>query len=294
MNEKIVIVIPVFNRVEDTLACLKNLSSQTYQNFEIVICDDNSSDNTYKQVSERYPNVYLTKGNGDLWWTGGTNQAIKFGLENIENIDYILTLNNDVKIEETFIESLLKTARKNPYSLVCATSLTMEKQPRIFFGGCEKLDWKTAKYKMHFNPGTIYNPEIHRGVYESDYLIGRGLLIPIDAIKNVGMFNFEKLPQYFSDSDYSLRAKRNGYKLLVDFQSKVYTTPNEVTEEFEQYNSLTKKLFNRRSPQHLKSRFNFARLNCPKILFPTFFLADLLRIIYSHFIYKNNFKRGSI
>ncbi|WP_436373780.1 glycosyltransferase family 2 protein [Cytobacillus sp. BC1816] len=292
MNKKVVIVIPVFNRINDTLICLQNLYRQTYSNFEIVICDDKSSDGTYEQVSKRYPEVHLVKGNGHLWWTGGTNKAIEFAINKINDIDYFLTLNNDVKINQDFLENLVAAIENNPKSLVCAVSLTEENEPKIFFGGCKKLSWKSAKYKMHYKPGTLFNEKKHIGILESDYLIGRGLLFPAKLINEIGLFNFESLPQYFSDSDFSLRAKRAGYKLLVDFKSKVYTIPNETTKEFIENNTIKYKLFNRRSPQHFKSRLLFAKLNCPPMLLPSFIIADFFRIVGSHILTKRKMKGG--
>lgn len=47
------IVIPTFNRSSDLIRCLNSLVNQTYKNFEVVVCDNASTDNT-KEIVEKY------------------------------------------------------------------------------------------------------------------------------------------------------------------------------------------------------------------------------------------------
>jgi glycosyltransferase involved in cell wall biosynthesis len=46
------IVIPTFNRANDLKRCFESLLAQTYQNFEVLVCDDGSTDNTKDIVNE--------------------------------------------------------------------------------------------------------------------------------------------------------------------------------------------------------------------------------------------------
>ncbi|MDI6034448.1 glycosyltransferase [Flavobacterium sp. LB2P84] len=63
------IVIPTYNRSSDLVRCLNSLVSQTYKNFEVVVCDNASTDNT-KEIIERYNGllnlnyIYLTENSG--------------------------------------------------------------------------------------------------------------------------------------------------------------------------------------------------------------------------------------
>ena len=51
------IVIPVFNRLSFTLACLDSLREQTDQDFKVVIVDDGSTDGTAATLAKDYPEV---------------------------------------------------------------------------------------------------------------------------------------------------------------------------------------------------------------------------------------------
>ena len=48
---KVSIIIPTYNRAHLILSVLKNISAQTYDNLEIIIIDDGSSDDTLRLVS---------------------------------------------------------------------------------------------------------------------------------------------------------------------------------------------------------------------------------------------------
>ncbi|WP_449537878.1 glycosyltransferase family 2 protein [Ferdinandcohnia sp. Marseille-Q9671] len=289
MSNRVGIVIPVFNRIEETRQCLDCLKKQTYQHFDIIICDDNSSDNTKEVLKNEYPYVYIIEGNGELWWTGGTNKAIEFTLENL-NVDYILTLNNDVLIDENYLTRLIESARKYPNAIIGSLSLTKEDKPKILFGGIKNINWFYSKIETLNDNYEIYNKNEHRGIVESEYLIGRGTLIPVNVIYDIGLFNFKSLPHYMSDTEYSLRASKNGYKLLLDREAVVYTVPNELIDNTELNKKLFKDYFlNRRSPFHLKSRVNFAVLQCPKRYLITYIISDFLRLVVSY--YKNKHKQ---
>jgi glycosyltransferase involved in cell wall biosynthesis len=50
------VIIPTYNRANDIDRCLKSLQSQTYKNFEVLVCDDGSTDNT-EEIVEKYNSI---------------------------------------------------------------------------------------------------------------------------------------------------------------------------------------------------------------------------------------------
>ena len=47
------VVVPTYNRARDLIRCLDSLVKQTYQEFEVLVCDDGSTDDT-REVVSRY------------------------------------------------------------------------------------------------------------------------------------------------------------------------------------------------------------------------------------------------
>src|SRR6266567_5032327 len=93
---KISIITPIHNGVEYTIEYLESLSKVEYSNYEIIIIDDGSTDGSSEIIARDFPQVRLLKGDGNLWWSGGTNMGIRDALA--RGTDLILTMNNDVKI----------------------------------------------------------------------------------------------------------------------------------------------------------------------------------------------------
>lgn len=54
------VIIPTYNRANDLDRCLKSLQNQTFKNFEVLICDDGSTDNT-KEIVEKYNSIMKIK-----------------------------------------------------------------------------------------------------------------------------------------------------------------------------------------------------------------------------------------
>jgi len=56
LNNIISVIIPTYNRSKELKRCLESLTRQTYKKFEVIVCDDGSTDNT-KEVVNSYRNV---------------------------------------------------------------------------------------------------------------------------------------------------------------------------------------------------------------------------------------------
>ena len=52
MSNKFIVVVPLYNASKFIGKCLKSLMLQTYKNFECIVIDDNSTDNSYEIASK--------------------------------------------------------------------------------------------------------------------------------------------------------------------------------------------------------------------------------------------------
>ncbi|MFK5894215.1 MAG: glycosyltransferase, partial [Pseudomonadota bacterium] len=104
---KIAIVIPVFNRVETTLNCLRQLQEidKNGAEFNFIIVDDGSTDGTADAVKTHFPDSIVLMGDGNLWWTGAINMGAEYALKS--DFDYVLCLNDDLEFDDKFLTELL-------------------------------------------------------------------------------------------------------------------------------------------------------------------------------------------
>lgn len=107
---KIGIVLLNYLNWKDTIECIESLKSQTNQNFEVVIVDNNSGNESVSEFEKKYgdeENIHILENNDNLGFAKGNNTGILF-CKNKLNIQNILVANNDVIFtDEGYIDYLI-------------------------------------------------------------------------------------------------------------------------------------------------------------------------------------------
>lgn len=283
MNKKVFVVIPVHNRKMATKGCLDCLQRQTYPAFQTIVVDDGSTDGTREMLEQEFPEVVRLEGDGNLWWTGAINMGVRFALE--EGADLVVTLNDDVVVEHDYLEKLYDSHRQQPDALIGSINLSHENPARLLYAGVVSYNPWTAKYVKR---GKLLEP------YESDYhglmptysLPGRGVLIPRVVFDKIGLFDEKYFRHYAADFDFSLRAAKAGFSLLVNMDSPVYSPhePSKVGGEKQSLGDFLSSFFRFKSSNYLpvSLRYNF-RHHPAKWYFPVFACLDVCRKLASFF-----------
>lgn len=279
----IFIVIPVFNRLNFTIGCLSSLARQTAVAHTIIVVDDGSSDGTSDYLRIHFPEVLVIKGDGNMWWTGATNAGVQKALAlSSSSDDYILTLNNDLIVKEDYLTSLLLTANRYPRSLIGSVSLNIHDPEKVHFAGT-RWNSRTARYRSVMNRNISYTElKGQTDHVTTDLLPGRGVLIPIEVFRKIGVYDDASFPHYMADEDFSLRAKKAGYGLLIATNAAVYNHVNETglkkqPRSLQYYKDVFTSL---KSPVNTRYRWNWAKRHAT-IFPPVYFTVDTLRILKS-------------
>ena len=259
---KFYILIPVHNNVEVTIPCLRLLARQTWQDFEVVVTDDGSTDGTAETIAREFPAVTVLEGDGNLWWTKATNLALRHALEHAADDDYILTLNNDVTFDEDYLANLAEAAGRRPGWLIGSVSLD-QTNPQNAPDINNYIDWRTRRSRIaKFQYGPYFNEE-------SNCLSGRGMLIPVETFHKIGTFNAAKFPHYGADTEFSIRAARGGFPLCVYYKAILYSDRTISGLRLDPFMRLSLKdahqmLTSNKSTVQLRTRWNFIWFCCPR------------------------------
>jgi len=282
-KEAIVVLIPVHNRLDETIRCLQSLAAQTWTNFRVIVIDDGSTDGTSRYLANHFSAVTLIQGDGNLWWSGAMNAGIRYCLRD-SGFDFILLLNNDNTLDPASLENLLGTCH-TCRKVVAGSIVYLNDLPDTvrFFGGT--FDWWTGCItRSHY--GERDAGQFDR-VIETGWLGGMGVLVPVDLFREVGLFDEKRFPQYAGDQDLWLRAKRCGYTLLVDPRSKVWVSG---TGDGEKKGLTFARLFDRRFHANLITTSRFYFRHGPRPWFPfclmTFYLYQFVKWIKREAVMK--------
>jgi len=221
--DRIVVIIPTYNRKLHLQQVLHNLSNQIIDDIElrILVAIDGSDDGTEEMIKREFPTVNYIKGSGDWWYTKSMNEAFAGVLRLFP--DYVLTMNDDVKLSSNYVSELYQSIKKqNQPCIMGSVSVTESLPHQITFSGVRDIKWWRYQQVNYIQPFTVVDVSALKGVQPSKVLPGRGMLIPIRALKELNGFN-ETLPQYGSDDDFCLRAQKKGFRIYVNYKAVVYS-----------------------------------------------------------------------
>ncbi|MGB3586085.1 MAG: glycosyltransferase family 2 protein [Tunicatimonas sp.] len=265
MQRKIFIVIPVFNNVKYTLRCLDTLEKQDYTNYQTIVVNDGSSDNTTEKINAQYPNVVVLEGDGNLWWTGATNMGIEYALQQSEESDFVLALNNDLEVKEDYLTELVEAYDYNKPCLIGSISVHLNNPEHVAFLG-EKWNPYTAKSRPTISEHRYSKVTEQHEYISSGALPGRGMLIPVEVFAKIGLFDFDRFPQYLADYDFSRRAIYAGYKLRVATKAVVMSVVENTGVSYitdPTWKTFFTSLKSIKSPNRVVTRYHYGMIHSP-------------------------------
>ncbi len=103
------IIIVNYNGKKRLQKCFDSINNQTYRDFEVIMVDNGSSDDSISYAQSNYPQIKIVKSPNNLGFAWGNNLWVKEA-----KWEYILLLNNDTLIKENLLEKMINTMIQNP------------------------------------------------------------------------------------------------------------------------------------------------------------------------------------
>ena len=149
---KLSIIIPHHNGEALLFNCLESILNQiSIQDFEIIVVDNGSIDDSADKAKEKFPSINLLKSETNLGYSGGCN----FGAKNAKG-EYTIFLNNDTLHTKNWIEELIGFLEKNPQAGAAQPKIlnATNKDTFDYAGGAGGY---IDKYCFPFVRGRIFN-----------------------------------------------------------------------------------------------------------------------------------------
>jgi GT2 family glycosyltransferase len=200
-NPRIAIIMAVYNRWHLTSNLLSQLSvPNDHFNLSIYVVDDGSNDET-KELLPRFPLINYVRTDGNLFWA----KSMKIAESLItEEIDYILWLNNDVKLESHFFQELNSAVNLFPSSILVGQTCDPVSR-KLTYGGFARR----GRHPHRLLPVTSTYEYV-----DVDTFSGNMVLIPNEIY--VALSGIEGRYQHgYADYDFGYRAKKMGFSIRL-------------------------------------------------------------------------------
>ncbi|WP_083851065.1 glycosyltransferase family 2 protein [Halogranum rubrum] len=235
------IVVLNWNGYDDTKSCLKSLSMVEYPNFDIVVVDNNSTDRSVDKLRSEFPGQTVIENSSNIGFAAGCNVGISHFQK--KNSDYVLLLNNDATVDKKSLGRLVSTIERG-HKVAAVSGVIYEKETgEVWSAGHKLIPWMAK-----FRPETNIKSET---VYETEFLTGAALLLNLEAIKELGKLD-ESFFFGFEDQEFSLRARKEGWRLLVNPTAEIFHIGGSTSgegSEFKFYHATRNRLlFAKRLP----------------------------------------------
>jgi len=203
-----------FNQSEVTCAFIESLNKISYPNFEVIVVDNNSTEDDPAIIKQRYPNIIFIQNPINYGFAAGNN----FGLMRAKG-DYIMLLNNDIEVPPNFMEPLVEKLESNSKIGAVSPKIKFYYQPdTIQYAGFTPINNITMR-----NTAIGYKQK-DTGQYELDretaYAHGAAMMIPMRIVKEVGLMSYIFF-LYYEEADWCARIAKAGYSMYYVHNSFV-------------------------------------------------------------------------
>lgn len=206
MNKSVAIIIVTYNRCKLLKECLNSLFQQTYSYFEIILVDNNSSDNTPELISQQFISdsrlhyfrlAFNTGGAGGYYY--GITQAMNY------HCDYIWLMDDDVICDSNALENLIYAGN-------------VIENFGFLAGKVLWTDYSLCKMNIPLFTGSLKTqyPQVRKATFVS-------LLIPWHVVETVGL----PIREFFiwgDDQEYTERISRHFPCFYVAQSSVIHNT----------------------------------------------------------------------
>jgi GT2 family glycosyltransferase len=228
---KVAVIILNWNQPEFTIDCVKSVLRQSYKDFQIVVVDNASTDDSVKRFESSFgknKKVKIIKNKKNDGYAGGNNVGVK-----LSKSKYVVILNNDTEVEKDWLEYLVKGVKSS-------RNVGAVSSHEIREGSPEKINFRKTGF-ANTAMGYPARIKLRKPLKETE-------LINLFAARGVSFIYRRNLVKLPFDSDYFIYAEdfKLGWSLRLKGYKNFYSTKSVVHH----YHNLTKKKGSKKINSH--------------------------------------------
>ncbi|MCP4422689.1 MAG: glycosyltransferase family 2 protein [Chloroflexi bacterium] len=186
--------------------CLPPLLDQTYSNYEVVVVDNGSTDDSAAFVTEQFPQVRLIQNEENLGFSRGMNA----GLRQLDH-DVVVLLNNDVRVQSDWLAELLEPFKTSLQIGIVGCKLLYPDGTIQHLGA--KLTYPLA-HSQHFYHREADIDDLP-AMQDAPYVTGAAMAIHRSVFNKIGLLDEMFYPFYYEETDYCYQARDAGFRVIV-------------------------------------------------------------------------------
>lgn len=233
------IVIPVYNHISTTIACLKSIVAQTNgPAYEVVVIDDCSKMFT-RLVLGRVRGLRLFRNTENSGFILSSNRGARESRG-----EMLVFLNNDTEVTPGWLSALSETFQTHEHVGLVGAKLVYPNGLLQEAGGAI---WRDAD---GWNYGNRRDPDhpLHNFAREADYCSGACIMIPRELFESLGGFDLKYKPAYYEDADLAFKVRALGKKVIYQPLARVIhhegmTSGTDLTSGVKSYQVVNQKTF---------------------------------------------------
>ncbi len=280
MKNDIAVVILNWNGQKFLEKFLPALIKYSQNDAELIIADNNSTDNSIEYLQANFPNIRIIQNDTNGGFAKGYNDALKQ-----INSKYYILLNSDIEVTHEWIKPLYQLMEKQSNTAACQPKLLSYNDKTMFeYAGAAGGYLDSLGYP--FCRGRIFsNLEKDEGQYNDNteifWATGACLMIRSELYHSVGGFD-EDFFAHMEEIDLCWRLKNLGYNIYYCGESAVYHVGGGTLPR----NNSLKTFLNFRN-NHIILIKNLPKNKLFKVFFIRLFLDDLASL---KFLFTGGFK----
>ena len=273
MDTLVSIIIPHWNGIYILSECIDSLNNTEYSNFEIIVVDNYSSDESVKWLKANHPKIKIIENDKNYGYAGGCNRGI-----NNSKGDYIVFLNNDTIHKKDWLSNLVTFMNKRPdCAAVQPKILNYYERDKFDYAGGAGGHMDILCYP--FARGRLFlEQEIDNNQYDDDapcfWASGTAIMVRKEFFLEVEKFD-ENFFAHMEEIDLCWRLKLKGHNIYVNPKSVIYHK-NAVSLPM---TSIKKFMLNHRNS--LMMLLSNYKVLTTLYLFPIRYMLELVAILYA-------------